>query len=109
MKKYPEVNSIKITIPATMITSSGKLVKKVLTKGGAPRKIGGKRSVQLEVSKDAKTVSVHQGRRINRKGEENKKRGPKPKAKEAPKRHKRSEVSSSNIIEGKRHRKARSE
>lgn len=108
MKKYPEVNSIKITIPATMITSSGHLVKKVLTKGGAPRKVGGKRTIQLEVSKDAKEVSVHQGRKINRKGEENKKRGPKSKSHVVHHhRNRNPAISSSNIVEGKRHRKVR--
>ena len=109
MKKYPEVNSIKVVVPAQMMTSNGRLVKKILTKSGAPRKIGGKRTIQLEVEKGTKKAHVvHEGRLINRKGEENKKRGRKPK--EHVEHHAKvhhSHISSSNIIEGKRKRTAR--
>ena len=104
MKKYPEVNSIKIVVPAQMMSRSGHIVKKVLTKSGAPRKVGGKRTIQLEVSQGAKKPHIErEGHLINRKGEENKKRGPKPKPKHHAVHH-RSHINPANIVEGKRKR-----
>jgi len=94
-KKITKFGTPEVVLPKTMV-HNGKVIRKLVTKSGAPRKIGGKPAFKIVQSKGSVVSISSKGEKVHRKESHSNPHHAKKKV---------SGISASNIVEGKRARK----